>query len=66
VGRLVKFDLAQLDAWILKNTVMPVTRMSAARRSVMHNVLAQVSVNGPTRTDVSTDGLLQKIEGQDA
>jgi excisionase family DNA binding protein len=30
VGRLVKFDLAQLDAWILKNTVMPVTRVSAA------------------------------------
>jgi excisionase family DNA binding protein len=30
VGRLVKFDSAQLDAWILKNTVMPVTRVSAA------------------------------------
>ena len=30
VGRLVKFDQVQLDAWIAKNTVMPVTRVSAA------------------------------------
>jgi excisionase family DNA binding protein len=30
VGRLVKFDQVQLDAWIQKNTVMPVTRASAA------------------------------------
>jgi len=25
VGRLVKFDLALLDAWIAKKTVMPIT-----------------------------------------
>ncbi len=25
VGRLVKFDLALLDAWIAKRTVMPIT-----------------------------------------
>ena len=30
VGRLVKFDLTQLDAWIHKHTVMPVLQASPA------------------------------------
>jgi excisionase family DNA binding protein len=29
VGRLTKFDMKALDAWIKKHTVMPVCRLSA-------------------------------------